>query len=489
MLIENTESASRPVPPDRLKYRKLFWIVLGLVLISRLMIWGTIRDHPEVYTEIDSPSYRAPAEALFQEGRFDTRPGSNVPETMRTPGYPAWLAGVYLFFGKSADVLILSQIALFLGTLVLLYLLAENMFGSRAALLAVIFLALDPSSLSYTFKIMTETLASFLTLALACFIYKFFETARRNTFGFLTGLSLALVILVRPTFYYFLPVLLIIFGGFLVSQKVAGKKIVAALLITVLPVVLLIGGWQWRNLEKAGIFKLTSVGGMALYVGKGSQIYEELHQVGWLEAEAAMTRKLPQTYPHWPSLSWEEKDAIYMAEGKKVIMEYPWLAIKGQIRHMGYFFFAPGTTSSFFRTFDPGFRIDNFNRFDKWSYFRALLADHPFFLLAVFLGVVYLGSMYMFLAAWIVSSWRGREAIPWKSIHLTFLLLVLYIGTLSAVTAGIERYRVVVMPLLCLYAGAGGWIFFNGLRTLRFRNMRSDKKAGLEGSPEAPGRG
>ncbi len=469
MLIEKIESAGSLDRADTLRFRNYLWILLGVVLVSHLLIWGIIRDNAGVFIEKDSPSYLAPADALFQEGRFNTEPESNIPETLRTPGYPAWLAGVYLLFGKSIDALIFSQTALFLGTLVLLYFLAENMFGCRAAFLAVVFLALDPSSLSYTFKILTETLATFLALGLAYAIFKFFETSRWNVFGFIAGLILALATLVRPTFYYFLPVLLIIIMVFLVREKVERNKIVAALLMIALPMVLLVGGWQWRNLEKAGVFQITTIRGWVLYLGKGSQVYEDLHKVGWLEAEAALQQKLIQKYPEWPSLSWRQRDAIYTAEGKKIIFEHPWLSIKGQIRHMGYFFFAPGTTSSFFRMFEPEFEIENFKWFDKWSYFRDLLTDHPVFLLALIFGAGYLLSIYTLLMAWIVSSWRNRELLFWKGTHITFFLLVLYIATLSSMGSGIDRYRVVVMPLLCLYAGAGSSAFFNGLRMLWLR--------------------
>jgi hypothetical protein len=290
-------------------------------------------------------------------------------------------------------------------------------------------------------------------------------------------LSLALATLVRPTFYYFLPVLLVLLAGFMVREKIEWKKVGVALLVTALPVILLVGGWQWRNLEKVGVFQITTIRGWVLYLGKGSQIYEDLHQVGWLEAEAALDKKLIQKYPEWSSLSWGQKDAIYVAEGKKMIFENPWFSIKGQVRHMGYFFFAPGTTSSFFRMFDPGFKIESFKWFDKWNYFRTLLADHPVFLVGVLLGAMYLGSVYVLLAAWTVSAWRGRKTMPWKGIHLTFLLLVFYIATISCIAGGLDRYRVVVMPLLCLYAGAGGSIFFKVLRSKKIRHG---------GSSEAP---
>jgi len=467
LLTDNTESVDSPVPPDTLKYRKLLWIVLGLVLVAHLVIWGTIKDNPGAFIEKDSLSYLDPADALFQEGRFDTEPGSSIPESLRTPGYPAWLAGIYFLFGKSVDVLIVFQIALFLGTLALLYLLTERMFDSRTALLAVVFLAIDPSSLSYTFKILTETLATFLTIGLAFFIFKYFETGKRNAFGFFTGLILALAVLVRPTFYYFLPVLLVLLAGFMVREKVEWKKVGVVLLVTVLPVVLCVGGWQWRNLEKVGVFQITTIGGLVLYLGKGSQIYEDLHKVGWVEAEAALNQNLIEKYPDWPSLSWGQKDAIYAAEGKKMIFEHPWLAIKGQIRHMGYFFFAPGTTSSFFRMFDPGFKIKSFKSYEKWKYFQRVLQEHPGFFAGLILGTVYLWCMYMFLFTWVLSAWRRPEAVSWKGPHILFLILVLYIATLSSVGSGIDRYRVVVMPLLCMYASAGNPGFLNYLKTFK----------------------
>lgn len=60
MLIDQTESDASPVT---LKSRKTFWIFLGVVLISRLIIWTLIPEHPQSFLEVDSPSYTDPAEA------------------------------------------------------------------------------------------------------------------------------------------------------------------------------------------------------------------------------------------------------------------------------------------------------------------------------------------------------------------------------------------------------------------------------------------
>ncbi len=466
MLIDKVEDAGSPVPPDTLKYRKYFWVFLGVVLISRLIIWTLIPEHPQSFLEVDSPSYTDPAEALIADGRYNTKPGSGTPETLRPPGYSVWLALVFLLFGKSTQAVVFSQVFLFLGTLALTFALTEKMFGPRSAWVAVILLALDPSSLSLTFKILTETLTAFLTLAFAYCVFGFYRTRGKFYFGLGAGLSLALVTLVRPTTYYFMPILLFALMIFLIREKFKWKAILSGLLITLLPFLVLVGGWQWRNLETAGVFRLTSVQGWALYLGKGAQIYSEKYQVPLKEAQSLLLQKLDQTHPHWSRIPMEQLDDIYLAEGWKLVQENPGLAVKTHILHTFYFFCAPGTTSAFFRIFDPDFKIIKFNWFQKGEYFREIFNNHKEFLLWLLTGAAYLGILYVWLAVWIVQRWRNQQEIMWKGCHVLFLLLVLYIAGASSVNYGQDRYRVVVMPLLCIYAGAGFPGFLNYLKAL-----------------------
>ncbi len=69
MTKEKIEEADAPVSPDTRNYRKVFWVFLGVVLASRLMIWSVIQEHPQSFLEIDSSSYTDPAEALIAGGR------------------------------------------------------------------------------------------------------------------------------------------------------------------------------------------------------------------------------------------------------------------------------------------------------------------------------------------------------------------------------------------------------------------------------------
>lgn len=445
-----------------------------MVLVSRLIIWTWIPDHPQSFLEVDSPSYTDPAEALIADGRYHTEPGSDTPETLRPPGYPVWLVLIFLMFGNSAQTVVTFQLLLFLGTLVLTFALTRKMFGTRPAWAAVILLALDPSSLSYTFKVLTETLTAFLTILFAYCVFRFYQSRGKVGFAGGTGLSLALVTLVRPTTYYFIPILVFAFAIFMVREKMEWRKVLSVLMITLLPILVLVGGWQWRNLEKAGMFRVASVQGWALYLGKGAQIYSEKHQMSLNDAEIALIQKLKENHPDWNEISMRQLDDIYLAEGWKLLRENPGLAIKTHVLHMFYFFMAPGSTSAFFRTFDPEFKAINFNWYQKAEYFGALVKNYKLFLVLMLLGAAYLGIMYAGIASWMADNRKGSGELMWKGCHIFFLLLILYIAGASSVNYGQDRYRVVVMPLLCMYAGAGLPGLVGSLRIL----MRWPKRAG-----------
>ncbi len=432
--------------------------------MSRLVMFGVIQDNPKSFFEPDSSSYIEPAKALYLDGRYHTASGSGVPETLRPPGYPAWLALVFLLFGENTNAIIFSHVLIFLGTLTVTFLLAAKMFGHRSAWVAVILLALDPSGFSHTFKVLSETLTTFFIVCFAYSTVLFIDSRGRKIYGLVSGLSLALATLVRPTTYYFFPLLLILIAIFLIREKIGGQKTLAGILTLAFPFVVIIGGWQYRNLEEAGVFQLTTVKGWALYRGKGAQIYGEIHHMGLREAENHLMEQLGERYPGWRQLPMAQLDEIYMIEGKKLVAGHPWLAVKTHIRQMAYFFFAPGTTSAFFRIFDPEFKIRSFRGIETGEYFRMLLKDYKVFLSMVIFGMVYIVCLYMFLFAWMISGWRESRILFGKGIHVILFLLILYVSAASSVNYGQDRYRIVVMPLLCMYSGAGAFIVLQNLK-------------------------
>jgi hypothetical protein len=101
--------------------------------------------------------------------------GQLVPTDLRMPGYPAFLAGVAILFGRSNRAIVLSQAVLDLCTCFLTAALAAALAPSaarrRVRISALWLAATCPFLANYSAAVLTEVLTAFLTTAaLACFV-------------------------------------------------------------------------------------------------------------------------------------------------------------------------------------------------------------------------------------------------------------------------------------------------------------------------------
>src|SRR5213080_3017739 len=77
--------------------RWLLVVILGFCFLLRGVVGLVVLDRdPHVVTQVDSPSYMKPALALLDDGRFSHSTTDARPEFVRTPGYPAFIALVYV---------------------------------------------------------------------------------------------------------------------------------------------------------------------------------------------------------------------------------------------------------------------------------------------------------------------------------------------------------------------------------------------------------
>jgi hypothetical protein len=111
--------------------------------------------------------------------------GQLVPDDLRVPGYPAFLAGVALVLGRSIRSIMLSQVGLDLCSCFLTAALAAALVPSaarrRAGIAGLWLAATCPFLANYAAVVLTEVLAAFLaTAALACFVLGL----KRETAGF-----------------------------------------------------------------------------------------------------------------------------------------------------------------------------------------------------------------------------------------------------------------------------------------------------------------
>ncbi len=247
-----TPDPSREIGRQRRRRLLQAALILALVLPRLLLIWNGFAA-PQRSLLTDSSGYLELARSLRLEGRFHA---SEHEESLRTPGYPAFLALVQAIFGERSGFIILVQVLLTLLTAWLLFRAAGALGGEQAGLAAAWLYALSPNALFWAGTVMTETFFAFwLALSMALLI----EAVQHGSWGrgACAGLALGLAVLARPIGLYLIP--LWAAGALLAARKFprGGRRWVpaAALLVAALLPVL---AWQTRNLLVHDSFQLTA---------------------------------------------------------------------------------------------------------------------------------------------------------------------------------------------------------------------------------------
>jgi hypothetical protein len=121
----------------------------------------------------DSRSYADIATNWLQHGIYGQTQGTEVvPTDTRLPGYPAFLAVIFFFFGAgNFRAVMLIQILVDVGTCLIIADIALRAASERAARIAFVLAALCPFLANYAAAELTETLEIFFTaVALDCAI-------------------------------------------------------------------------------------------------------------------------------------------------------------------------------------------------------------------------------------------------------------------------------------------------------------------------------
>jgi hypothetical protein len=212
-------------------------------------------------------SYDQLASSLVEGNGYRFFPGT-AQTLMREPGYPVFLAGIFLVFGKSFTAVKLANMFLAVAAAWLLTRIARRLSSSQAlVVVAPLLFLFHPGTLIAESRGGSEALFTFFFTLFVLTLYRAIEGRRRRDYVVCGGV-LGLTVLIRST-----PILfpLVLVGYLLVFERQGNPKLAillnAALMITAMFVVL--SPWIIRNYSLTGKFIPTaSVVGISAYTGQ-----------------------------------------------------------------------------------------------------------------------------------------------------------------------------------------------------------------------------
>jgi len=222
----------------------------------------------------DCAGYDTLAQGLANGEDFGQFQGESHGQAYRTPGYPAFLAAIYVCFGHSPRAAAVAQAFVSALTTLLLFWLARRFVNRRASLLAAGLHAFSPVFLVYVPLLATETVATCLGVAALLLLCPHVqpETPRRGWRAWgqvaLSGAIMGLNLLVRPSGLFFLPGLVLVLA-LRTDLSWRGRALGVGVFVLALSAVL--APWMIRNVRIGAGATLSTTGGWNLYMGNNDR--------------------------------------------------------------------------------------------------------------------------------------------------------------------------------------------------------------------------
>jgi 4-amino-4-deoxy-L-arabinose transferase-like glycosyltransferase len=257
--------------------RALTAITLVAIVHGLFFIWYQRPDWrtPGVWTDQDG--YRQLGQVLAATGKFTRFPDAVpfVPDVLRMPAYPVFVAIIYKVAGVHQLPVAVAQTALFALICLLVFAIARRLASERVALGAALVTALFPPIPYFGALVMTEVWTTFLFTASIWMALRALESRRTTRFA-AAGVLIALTALSRPVFVLFPIALaavgLVIFPIVRVKQRPSLAQwaaLVGAFTIAMVP-------WSMYNYVTMGRFTPTPPAG-----GVGRGLWEGQWQATW----------------------------------------------------------------------------------------------------------------------------------------------------------------------------------------------------------------
>ncbi len=271
----------KPTIERKNKSKKLEFVAIAVILFLPLIIMillfiffpnnpQTLINDPKIYDLLGRNLVAAHrySENLFLNMKnlhyFHTSPYGSIVNSFRPPGYPLFIALIYLVKINAWKLVILLQMAVFLLSIFLLFKLIKKYFDRKTAFVAAIIYGTNFTILLVNNSFWTESVTLSL-LIISAYFYLFFDhlaNIHRYLSLIIAGLLFGWLILVRPTFLIYL----LIFFLYLIIARLKNRELNKSFLIFLVWACVPILAWSVRSTIVSGSPVLISTNGGINYM-------------------------------------------------------------------------------------------------------------------------------------------------------------------------------------------------------------------------------
>jgi len=451
--------AGNPWEPRRLR---LFLLLLLFVSLAKTAVyWHSAVLPSATFLHADSSGYYEPAKALARLGLFSISPARpDIPETVRTPGYPGFIALAFLVCGENLRAVIFVQVLMSLGSLSLIYYLAARLWDSRAGLAAACLFAIDVLSAGYTFLVMSETLFTFLLICMLVAVYAFFRRRHQLGAALALGCLLGLATLTKPITSYFIAPLAAGLLIWLILRQVHWTRIALVLGIVAVPYIVLVGSWRAWNYHLTGHAYMSQIEGFNLLFYNAAGVIAQRNDISHRLAREQLLDGRQDAYELLDHSHLRPADGMpdmWREKAIRVIRGDPMAFVLSQARGTLNVFWSAGDSelnTVLGRRETQGPLGDLRRRISPMEFARKWMMQRPAYFLVFAVGTLALYAVYLGIAVYLACV-RREDTRNYAALGC-FAGLILYLAVLSGGPVGQYRLRVPLMPVLALFA-ARGW--------------------------------
>ena len=398
--------------------------VLAVALVVRLLLMaGTAGLGPQISDERD---YLQLARSLVSGGGFAF---DNGPTSLRPPLYPAFIAMLWLGSGTESLLLIrLAQVVLSLVTAWMVYVLARDLYDEHSALAAAGLTALYPALVFENMMALSETLFTLFVVAAALALVRLARSPSISR-SLVAGMLIGAAALTRSVLWP-LPLLVSPLIAWWTPGPLRRRISIAVCLVA--GSVLIMGPWAVRNTRLQGVpVVVDTMGGLNLRMGNYEYTpHDRIWDAVGMQGEKSWIVGLPAAPREGGNWTEGKKERWARGEALRFMVANPSLTIWRTCIKFA----------------------------DFWGLDRDFLAGvqkglfHPPVWFTLFSGIALLVAYPVVLTGALAGIWLAPPAD--RRAHVLLLLIVVFVCALHSVVFGHPRYRLPLMPILAIYAGA-----------------------------------